>query len=79
MSKTLKPLSPDNAALLQWKLGRPMTPGLKITLTAEALGVLLDAARADEAASILERQLDSLIDVLKTENAMAESAGQAKH
>lgn len=79
MSKTVKPLSPDNAALLQWKLGRPMTPGLKITLTAEALGVLLDAARTDEQANIMIRQLDAVTDAIRTENAMAESAGQAKH
>jgi len=81
-----KPLSPDNAALLQWKLGRPMTPGLKVTLTAENLGALLDAARADEQANILCRQIDAAVSVVKeagereqTRAAVAEAAGQAKH
>lgn len=72
--KVTKPLSADNAALLQWKLGRPMTPGLKITLTAEALGALLDAARVDEQANILERQLDAMTTVLREGNKAAEIA-----
>jgi len=77
--KALPSLSADNAALLQWKLGRAMTPGLKVTLTVEALGVILDACRVDEQAHILERQLDGLTEMLKTENAMAEAVGQPKH
>jgi hypothetical protein len=73
MSKITRPLSPENAALLRWKLGREMTPGLKVTLTAEALGALLDAARVDEQANILERQLDVAIGILKTDRAQAET------
>lgn len=86
MSKVTTPLSPANAALLQWKLGRPMTPGLKVTLTAEALGALLDAARVDEQAAILERQLDAMTAALRasgsqseTAAAMAEAAVSPKH
>lgn len=74
-----KPLNPANLALLQWKLGRPMTPGMKITFTLENLCLILDACRTDEQAAILERQLDALLDTVKAENAMAEAVGQPKH
>lgn len=79
------PLSKDNAALLQWKLGRPMTPGLKITVTAEALGALLDAARADEQANMICQQLDAMTQTLRSApgraeaEAMAEAAVSPKH
>lgn len=63
--KPTKPLTADNAALLQWKLGRPMTPGLKITLTAESLGEILEACRVDEQANILCAQLDAVSETLR--------------
>lgn len=74
-----KPLSPENRAVLEHKLGRSMTPGMKVTLTVEGLGVILDACRTDEQAAILCRQLDALTTIVKTESAMAEAEGQPRH
>ena len=59
------PLSKDNRDLLEWKLGRAMTPGLKVTLTVESLGVILDATRADERANVVGQQLDAMTESLR--------------
>lgn len=72
-----KTLSPESRDLLERRLARKMTPGLKVTITVENLGVLLDAARVEGHAAAAEYVIAALTaasDVLDEHNKMTDKA-----
>lgn len=58
-------ISEDNLSVLEHVFKRKMKAGMKITITVENLAAVMEAARLDERANLVGKQLDAALDTLR--------------